>query len=79
MNMKLSQLANEVIINIKNSERPLTPLQLTELSILTKHCRRINAVLMQLEDADIIKLIKTTSNIASYECYYEMKDTYAQF
>lgn len=76
--MKLSLLALETLSNLGASPDPLSPTDLLEKSCITEHSRRVNAVILNLEEREIIYLIADTTSISSFDCLYGIRGIHDQ-
>jgi len=71
--MKLGILAQETLANIHGSPTPIHIDDLLEKSELTKHSRRLNAVVLELESRGLIYLVLNPDSITQYGCEYGVR------
>lgn len=71
--MKLSLISKEVLTNIRESKTPMSIEELLAKSTITKHSRRLNAAVLDLEYKGAIYLVLNPNSITQYGCEYGIR------
>lgn len=71
--MRLSPLAKEILLNMLSSSVPSHVDDLLAQSTITKHSRRLNAAVLDLENRKVIYLVMNPNSITQYGCEYGVR------